>query len=175
MFVEGWENFYLLIGSAAGALIGLLFVVATLNNRVERSKALRGTMLYMTPIVFHFAMIVVMSAVAMVPHLAREGAGGATSAWAFVGLVHGAVILTMFRLVRSPGQPHWSDIWFYAVAPTVIYAAMAGASWTVWSGNPWAQAAIAAILVSLLMLCVRNAWDLVTWLAPMPELSETER
>jgi len=34
--LSGWENFYVIVGSSAGALIGLQFVVITLIN-VHRS------------------------------------------------------------------------------------------------------------------------------------------
>ena len=57
-----WENLYLLIGSAGGALIGLLFVVASLSSGLERSKALRGSSIYLTPIVFHLGVVLVVSA-----------------------------------------------------------------------------------------------------------------
>jgi len=33
-----WENYYLLIGSAAGALIGLMFVVTTLTAGLDASR-----------------------------------------------------------------------------------------------------------------------------------------
>jgi hypothetical protein len=166
---EGWEDFYLLIGSAAAALIGLLFVVSTLQNRVGRSQALRGATLYMTPVVFHFAMIVVLSGTAMAPHLDRYWAGVLTSLWSGVGLVHGAVILVLFQTMKLPGHQHWSDVWCYAVGPTVIYAAMAAASWAIWQAAPCAPPVMAAVLVALLLLCIRNAWDLVTWLSPRPD------
>jgi hypothetical protein len=166
---KDWDSFFLLIGSAAGALIGLLFVVATLNNRVERSKALKGTMLYMTPIVFHFAMVVVVSGVVMAPNLGEGALGIAIGVAALVGLVHGAVITRLFFVVRTPGQAHWSDIWFYAVGPTVVYAALAGAAASIWRGAAFAPEALGAVLMTLLLLCIRNAWDLVTWLAPKPD------
>jgi hypothetical protein len=166
---EGWEDFYLLIGSAAAALIGLLFVVSTLQNRVGRAQALRGATLYMTPVVFHFAMIVVLSGAAMAPHLDRHWAGILTSLWAMVGFVHGVVILVLFRMIKLPGHQHWSDVWFYAVGPTVIYAVMGTASWAIWQAAPCATAVVAGVLVALLLLCIRNAWDLVTWLSPRPD------
>ena len=166
---EGWEDFYLLIGSAAAALIGLLFVVSTLQNRVTRSQALKGATLYMTPVVFHFAMIVVISGTAMAPHLERQGVGVATSLWAAVGLVHGAVILSLFTRIKVSNQQHWSDVWCYAVGPTLIYAAMALASWAVWSNAACAAGVVAGTVVALLLLCIRNAWDLVTWLSPRPD------
>ena len=64
---EGWSDFYLLVASAAGALIGLLFVVVTLTAGREAQSTERGASLYMTPIVFHLATVLLGGAVAMAP------------------------------------------------------------------------------------------------------------
>ena len=46
---RGWDNYYFMIGSAGAGLIGLLFVVVTLTQGIDRDRALRGASLYMTP------------------------------------------------------------------------------------------------------------------------------
>ena len=66
---EGWDNFYLMLGPAAVGLIGLLFVVVTLTAGFDRSKAIRGQALYLTPTALHFGMVMVISAIAMAPRL----------------------------------------------------------------------------------------------------------
>ena len=40
---QGWESFYLLIGGAAGALIGLLFVVITLTAELNPAETTVGS------------------------------------------------------------------------------------------------------------------------------------
>ena len=57
-----WENYYLLIGSAAGALIGLMFVVTTLTAGLDASRVSRGAKVYITSIVFHFTVVPIASA-----------------------------------------------------------------------------------------------------------------
>jgi len=37
---EGWDNYFVLLGTASAGLIGLLFVVITLTSNFERSRAL---------------------------------------------------------------------------------------------------------------------------------------
>ena len=64
---EHWDSFFLMIGSAAGALIGLLFIVATLTAGFEREQSQRGARLYLTPTVFHFAVVMVVGAIALAP------------------------------------------------------------------------------------------------------------
>lgn len=47
---EGWGEFYLMAGSAAAVLIGLIFVVISMMQDRPRSTVLTGSMLYMGPI-----------------------------------------------------------------------------------------------------------------------------
>src|ERR1700749_4171148 len=85
---EDWDNFYLLVGSAAAALIGLLFVVATLTAGIEQGRARRGETLFMTPTVFDFAVIVVVSALAMTPRLSPPAIGQLLLALAATALIY---------------------------------------------------------------------------------------
>jgi hypothetical protein len=165
---QGWDNFYYLLGSAAAGLIGLLFVVMTLTAGRERSGILRGAALYMTPTVVHFAGVLSICAVALAPGLPAPARGGAFGVFALAGLacaVRACVGIARPRKGAEP--PHWSDLWFYGAAPVAIYLALtavdAAASWT---RAPWAPHAMAALLLVLLLLGIRNAWDLVTWIAP---------
>jgi hypothetical protein len=170
---EGWDSFYLLIGGAAGALIGLLFVVATLTGNVGREQATRGAQVYMTPTVFHFAMVLVTSALTAVPHLPQRAAASIVGAFGVLGLVYAANVSWMIRTKRvTADAPHWTDIWCYGVVPTVLYLAMVAAAWTLETSKAWGPDAVAAVTLGLLLIGIRNAWDLVTWLAPAAKEAE---
>jgi len=55
--LNGWENFYVIVGSSAGALIGLQFVVITL---IAESPALRmeeAGAAFATPTIVHFGVV----------------------------------------------------------------------------------------------------------------------
>ena len=56
--LNGWTNFYVIVGSAAGALIGLQFVVMTLiaNLPISRGNAQAGDA-FSTPTVAHIAVV----------------------------------------------------------------------------------------------------------------------
>ena len=65
-----WENFYLIVGSGAGALIGIMFVVATLMAGFDTPPRVeQGIRVYITPTVFHFSVILVVSAISVVPEI----------------------------------------------------------------------------------------------------------
>src|SRR5271168_1474084 len=63
-----WANFYVIVGSSAGALIGLQFVVMTLvaNMPITRGAAHAGNS-FMTPTVVHFGVVLLLAAAATAP------------------------------------------------------------------------------------------------------------
>lgn len=166
---EGWDDFYLLIGSAGGALIGLLFVVVTLTTGSDESRTQRGQALYMTPNVFHFGSVLVISGMAMAPGLSVQAEALIVGVVALAGLaVAGRVTFTLFTS-KAETPPHWSDPWYYGVGPLVLYVALACAVVAIWSEAEAAPRAVAGVTCLLMLLGIRNAWDLVTYLAPRAE------
>ncbi|HEY3887698.1 MAG TPA: hypothetical protein VGL73_03935 [Caulobacteraceae bacterium] len=163
---EGWDNFYLMLGPAAAGLIGLLFVVVTLTAGFDRSKAVRGQALYLTPTALHFGMVMVISAIAMAPRLGAGATTVAIEAAALAGLA-GAVRASIGIRGMKTGEndPHWSDFWCYGIAPIAIYLGLGAAALALCWRAAWAAETIAALLLILLALNVRNAWDLVTTIA----------
>jgi hypothetical protein len=162
----GWDNFFLMVGPSAASLIGLLFVVVTLTAGRERSSALRGAALYLTPTVFHFGVVLAVAAVAMAPGLTVGETGLLIAALAVFGLGYTAQI--GWRLYRADdgAKPHWSDFWTYGAAPPVIYLFLLAADALVFWRADLAAYGVAVTLLILLFTGIRNAWDLVTWMAP---------
>ena len=171
---EGWGEFYLLAGSAAAVLIGLIFVVVTLMQDRPRSTILAGSRLYMGPVVLHVTFVLVLSAAALMPGITpRQFAvvAMATSVW---GVVRGVNSLVGISRVPGPDKPHWSDAWCYGAIPLALSLALACVAWSFWVGSAWAVYATAGVVTGLLLITIRNEWDLVTWLAPRPEPRNSE-
>src|SRR5258708_16865111 len=125
---EGWDSFYLLIGGAAGALIGLLFVVATLTGNVGREKAMHGAAIYMTPTVFHFAVVLVTSALTAVPQLPQRAAAVAGGALGVLRLGYAINISWMLPPHRgAPPTPPWTHLRRSRRAPSALYVAVVSA------------------------------------------------
>jgi hypothetical protein len=163
---EGWDNFYLMIGPAAVGLIGLLFVVVTLTAGFDRTKAMRGQALYLTPTALHFGMVMVISAVAMAPRLGPAATSAAIEVAVLAGLAGAVRACLGIRGVTTGEIPtHWSDFWCYGVLPSLLYLGLFVAALALLWRAAWAAEAIAALLLILLSLNVRNAWDLVTAIA----------
>ena len=96
--LSGWQNFYVIVGSSAGALIGLQFVVMTLvaNLPLQRADAQAGDT-FSTPTVVHFGVVLLLSAVASAPW---DGIATAAALWGIVGLTGVVYVALVARRVR---------------------------------------------------------------------------
>jgi hypothetical protein len=65
--LDGWSNFFTLTGSAGATLVGLLFIVITLNTDLSRSRTLDIARASMTPALYSFGGVMLQSMVAVVP------------------------------------------------------------------------------------------------------------
>jgi hypothetical protein len=162
----GWENFYLMIGSAAAGLIGLLFVVATLTGGLGADKAAMGARVYLTPTVSHFAVVLAAAAITAAPHLTPWATGGLLAVAGLWGLGYSANVARMLHARQGPTAPHWTDFWCYGCFPGTLYLVQIAAAGALAMRVFWGQDALAAAMLALLLLTIRNAWDLVTAIAP---------
>ncbi|MFC3069354.1 hypothetical protein [Phenylobacterium soli] len=163
---EHWDSFYLLVGGAAGALIGLLFIVATLTRGRDRDSALHGASVYMSPVVLHLALVLSISALAAVPGISPRTGGLLVGAAGLVGVVASARVVYHLAIAKTFAGAHWTDLWCYGVAALAADLALTTAASAVWWGTTRiADLAIGASLVGILLITIRNAWDLVTWIS----------
>ena len=163
---HAWDGFYLLIGSASAGLIGLMFVVATLMTGTDSERAERGARYYTTPTVFHLGVVFVLSTLSAVPGLSAPAAGMIIAICALAGLAYVGSITPRIRAGVTTEPPHWSDVWCYGVAPGLVYLGLGSGATMIWISPSRAPYAVGLLLLALLLVAIRNAWDLVTWLAP---------
>ena len=164
---EAWGEYFFMIGSSAAALIGLMFVVVTLTAGRDRDEVERGKRLYTSPIVWHLAVILVISGAAIAPMLSAKLFGIGSGCLAVLGMIVG--LRSAFGISRRPGAPGAAafDVFWYGVAPAIAYVGMAIASVGLVERQAWGAGAIAADLMALLLVSIHAEWDLVTYLAPI--------
>ena len=164
---EGWENYYLMVGSSAGALIGLMFVVMTLTAGRDHDEVERGKHLYTSPIVWHLAVILTLSGAAAIPTISVKFFAVSTAGLALLGLAIG--LRSAIGIARTPSAPESIafDAFWYGVAPAIVYLGMGVAALGLLAGRPWGTTAIAVDLMALLLVSIHAEWDLVTYLAPI--------
>ena len=65
--LEGWHDFYLLIGTASATLVGLLFVALTLNAEILRRDEFGATRALARRSFFCFINLVVVAGILLIP------------------------------------------------------------------------------------------------------------
>jgi hypothetical protein len=158
--VTNWENFYVIVGSSGGALIGLQFVVMTLiaDKRDLTNAATLGA--FGTPTVVHLTGALLVSAIMSVPWPSLVPLSVALAACGVGGLVYSAIVIRRAR--RQTGyKPVWEDWVWYATLPCGSYAAVATAAFMLTSSRS-ALFVVAASALALLLIGIHNAWDAVT-------------
>jgi hypothetical protein len=161
-----WTAYYTVTGSSAAALIGLMFVVITLIGDRERKLELSndGVSVFSTPTVIHFAAALIVSASLCAPWHSLTGPAFIVVAVGIVGALYSGRALLRTRALGSY-TPDAEDWLWYAIGPLGVYAVMAIAGFTfVPFGKP-ALFAGAGTVALLIVLGIRNAWDVVTYIA----------
>ena len=166
---EGWENFYLIVGPSAAALIGLMFVVVTLTAGRERDATEQGKHLYTSPIVWHLAVVLLLSGGAIAPTMNAKFFGAASGGLALLGIAMATRSTVGIHRSRMTGPDSTFDMWWYGIIPGVAYIGLGAAAAAVLAGSSWSASAVAAALMGLLLVSIHAEWDLVTFLAPMAE------
>src|SRR5262245_15764410 len=69
LFLSQWQNFYMLIGTAAATLTGLMFVATTLVAGIETHGATmyEGVSAFSTPTVVHFGAVLLIAGILSAP------------------------------------------------------------------------------------------------------------
>jgi len=160
--LEGWENFYIIVGSSAGALIGLMFVVITLMADMPLSAGnIQAGNVFTTPSVIHFSVVLFLSAIISIPW---SGAGVIAIFWGAVGIC--GVFYIIIVLLRFRGQtfykPVFEDWLFHVLFPLAAYLLMAVAACVAHAYERAALFSVGAASLLLLFVGIHNAWDMVT-------------
>lgn len=160
-----WANFYIMTGSSAAALTGLMFIVITLVMGTERlRKNPDGISAFSTPTVVHFGAALFVSAVLSAPWHGFTAPAVVLSAAGLTGAVFILRVSFLTRRLMSYSADREDWVW-YSVLPFIAYAALfAGAVMLV--GSPaGALFAVGSAVALLIIIGIRNAWDIVTYLA----------
>lgn len=161
--LAGWENFYVIIGSAAGGLTGLTFVVIALI-RDATSASTEGMRAFVTPTIVHFGGVLALACFVSMPH---PGAGTLSAGFAIGGLagvVYGGFIAWSLRHHGTPYVVVREDWIFNVFVPTALYAWLCLMAVLVWTRPAAAAYGVGAFSLILLFVGIRNAWDIAVWM-----------
>jgi hypothetical protein len=156
--LDDWESFYVIVGAAAGALIGLQFVVLTLIAAQPPLRVAEAGAAFATPTIVHFSAVLLLSALLRVPWQAIMVPA---VLWGLVGLGGATYVVIVARRMRVQitYPPDFEDWLFNVALPAAGYATLVASALAARSHAHEALFAVGAAALLLLFTGIHNAWD----------------
>jgi len=157
-----WDSFYVIVGSAAGALIGLQFVVMTLIAERPPLRAAEAGAAFATPTVVHFGAALLLSALLRAPW---QTIGVAAAAWGFVGFCGAIYTAVVARRMakQTTYLPSFEDWLFHVALPLTAYAMLALSAFAARTYAREVLFGVGGATLLLLFLGIHNTWDAVVY------------
>jgi len=168
--LHGWDNFFIMAGTSAATLIGLLFVAITLRADLSTPRGVEATHAFLTPTLVHFGGVLFGCLAVLGPWPSAWPVGIILGLYGLTALIYQfRVILVQRRIVgtlaRDIISPDWLDWTLFSVAPVFSSASLIAGAVGLIAGKSFAPYAIAGAITLLLFAGIYGAWDLTLWIA----------
>ena len=164
--LSSWQNFYMIMGTAAATLTGLMFVATTLFAGLDTHEPIAnaGIAAYNTPTVVHFCVVLLLAGILSAPWQAFSMIRLLLILFGF-----GMVVYQLIIIRRMRKMPHYQstleDWLWYMVLPLLAHVSLIGAAFMLTANPSLALYIIGLGMIVLLLVGIRNSWDNVTFLA----------
>jgi hypothetical protein len=161
--LAGWQNFYVIVGSSAGALIGLQFVLISLIAYIPIPEGgEQAGQAFATPTIIHFSVVLLMAGILSAPWYGIVPAAILLGLLGLGGLVYTSLVVRRMKR-QTAYRPEFEDWLFHALLPFVAYAALASSAWATHSHLRGAMFGVGGVALLLLFIGIHNAWDAATY------------
>lgn len=99
--LDSWHDFYVILATAAGTLIGAMFIVASIGGRNMTRARAAAIASFVTPTVIHLSVVLLACALLVVPTLDRQTLGIIGVIGGLIGLAAAAHIAGKCCTVKS--------------------------------------------------------------------------
>ncbi len=164
--LSNWQNFYMIMGTAAATLTGLMFVATTLfaGLNTHESIANAGISAYNTPTVVQFCTVLLLAGILSAPWQAFSTISLLLGLLGVAMVIYSIIILR--RMWRMPHYQSTLEDWsWYLALPLLANVALIVAALMLPNNPSPALYVIGSAMLLLLIVGIRNAWDNVTFLA----------
>ena len=159
-----WESFYVIVGSSAAALTGLMFVVITLIADLDAQRSGGAVAAFGTPTVVHFCAALIVSATLSAPWHSLTTVATALAVCGVWGVAYTLIVVRRARRQHTY-IPVFEDWLWHTALPLAAYAALLLAAISLPRAVESSLFVVAAVALSLVLIGIHNAWDTVTYLA----------
>jgi hypothetical protein len=161
-----WQNFYLLVGTAAATLAGLMFVAVTFGSELVTPRSGASVRSFLDPTFNHFVHVLFTAGLMVIPTMPPTLLG---SALLLVAMLRASALVRIFRHMREAHRIYQdmelSDWLNGIVLPLSCYLLLSASAVLFIRGHSAAFGVLAAVTLALLLSGVFGAWELMLWLA----------
>lgn len=155
--LDKWHDCFIVLGAAAGTLIGAMFVVVSIASGLVKGSELTSR-IFVTPTIIHLAFVLMSCAFTLVPTLSRMTFGASAGVAGIAFLAYAG--RNAFH-IEHRRELDWSDHLWYGIVPLIAYLLIIVAAILVLEATPGAVETLALALALLVISGIRNAWDLI--------------
>lgn len=156
-----WRDFFVAVGAAAAALIGAMFVVASIGMGFFNRSHSQAIGSFLTPTVIHFSAVLVLCLLTMVPTLDWTLYAAAIAVIGLLGI--GYSIFVAVDVTRRRELVLVDHFW-YGAAPVAAYLAILGVGVLTFYRLNYATELLALAVVVQMIGGIRNSWDMIVFL-----------
>ena len=171
--LAAWNSFYVIVGSSAGALTGLQFVVMTLIAQKSPPRSAEAGPAFATPTIVHFGAALLLSAMLSAPWQDATAVAAVLGLMGLTGIVYILIVARRMRVQTAYKTNFWDWV-YYFLLPLVAYAMVVLSACMVPSHMAGALFGVGAAALLLLFIGIRNAWDSVVYLVLYRKPEEDE-
>jgi hypothetical protein len=158
------HDFYAVIGGASATLVALIFVAASIGAGVFTREHQAGIRSFLSPTVVHFTAVLVICLLASIPTATWAMLGALLGCVGAIGLVYsGWVWRRMMKHGIVASIDNVDRLW-YALLPLPAYLMVIAAGLSLWRQSAFGLGLLASALILLLLIGIRNAWDMTVWI-----------
>jgi hypothetical protein len=161
-----WQSFYLLAGTAAATLVGLMFVAVTFGSSLVTEESSSTARAFLDPTFTHFVQVLLTGCLITIPSLGSRLFGVLLLS---IGVLRIATTFRVYRQMQRAQLLH-SDIelsdWLMGVAfPLICHLLLGVTGVAFFESYAVAFNGLAIVTLAILLIGVFGAWELMVWMA----------
>ena len=173
--LAAWQSFYVIVGSSAGALTGLQFVVVALVADMPDTRPFsNSSSAFATPTIVHFGAVLFLSGIFSAPWTAIGAPMLLIAVGGVAGFGYSAITAVRTTQVEQY-KPVLEDWIFHVGLPATAYMTLALAAASSRAHTEAALFAVAGAATLLLIVGIHNSWDSVTYIVSMRQGAQSSQ
>jgi len=158
-----WESFYVIIGSSAAALTGLMFVVVALMSDIKAPRNVQALQAFASPTIVHFCAVLLLAAFMTMPIETNASLRLCFTISGLAGFLYATWVTIQAKRQKSY-TPELEDWIFHSVLPLIAYAALLASGLMLREPRERALLGVGVSALLLLFIGIHNAWDAALWM-----------